>query len=249
MTNRTDRCTEPQTPSLQLAVGAYVLGALDPADTDQVTAHLAHCPNCHEEYVDLLDMVPLLAGVSEADAVHGPLEPGPDVLGQTLATWRRDTTETSANVAGQDRHPLLRSRRTRHALAVACLAMLAGIAGIGVHPSTGKHTGTQAVWSAAATSTPDPADPDTDGATASVRVNDATWGSAIELTIEHVPGGYECTMIVVAADGHRETAGTWKASASGTITIPGTVSIEPDQITAIEVRLPDGTILVTLPRP
>ena len=56
-------------------------------------------------------------------------------------------------------------------------------------------------------------------------------------------------MIVVAADGHRETAGTWKASASGTITIPGTVSIEPDQITAIEVRLPDGTILVTLPRP
>jgi hypothetical protein len=55
-------------------------------------------------------------------------------------------------------------------------------------------------------------------------------------------------MIVVAADGHQETAGTWKAPASGTITIPGTVGLEPGQITAIEVRLPDGATLVTLDR-
>jgi hypothetical protein len=45
--------------------------------------------------------------------------------------------------------------------------------------------------------------------------------------------------------GQHETAGTWKARTSGIIAIPGTVSIEPDQITAIEARLPGGTTLVT----
>jgi len=65
MTDHIDRCTAPQTPSLRLAVGAYVLGALDPAETDQVTAHLDQCPSCHQEYLNLLDLVPLLACVTE----------------------------------------------------------------------------------------------------------------------------------------------------------------------------------------
>jgi anti-sigma factor RsiW len=47
MADRTDRCNAPQTPSLRLAIGAYALGALGQAETDQVTMHLAHCPSCH----------------------------------------------------------------------------------------------------------------------------------------------------------------------------------------------------------
>jgi anti-sigma factor RsiW len=249
MTDHTDRCTAPKIPSLRLALGGYVLGALGSAETDQVTAHLADCPSCHEEYLELLDLVPLLACVTEADAVHGPIEPDPDALGQTLAAWRRDTAARQPSTDDKGRHPPMRSRRARYALAGACLALLAGVGAITVDLPAGDHAGTQSAWSATAVSAPDPADPDADGATASVHVSAATWGSTIELTIEHVAWNYECTMIVVAADGHHETAGTWKAPSSGTITIPGTVGLEPDQITAIEVRLPDGATLVTLERP
>jgi Putative zinc-finger len=249
MTDRVDGCTEPQSPSLHLAVGAYALGALGLAEADQISTHLARCPSCHEEYLDLLDLVPLLATVAEADAVHGPLRPGPDPLDQTLAAWRRDTARSQTTAAEPDRRLLPRSGRTRYALAAACLALLAAVSVIATQPSTaGQPTvqPAQPAWSASATATPNPADPDTDGATASVQVSTATWGSAIELTVEHTPQGYECTMIVVATDGHHETAGTWKTPASGTITIPGTVGIEPGQIAAIQVLLPDGTILVTL---
>ena len=257
MTDRVDGCTEPQSPSLHLSVGAYALGALDLAETDQITAHLARCPSCHEEFLDLLDLVPLLATVAEADAVHGPLQPGPDALDQALAAWRRDTAEPRASAAGPDRRPRPRSRRTRYALATACLVLLAAVGVIATHsraagqPTAQPAQPAQSAWTAtataaASTATPNPADPDTGGTTASVRVSTATWGSTIELTIEHAPRGYECTLIVVATDGHHETAGTWKAPTAGTVTIPGTVGIEPDQIAAIQVLLPDGTILVTL---
>lgn len=260
MTELVDGCTEPQSPSLHLAVGAYALGALGLAEADQVTTHLARCSSCHKEYLELLDLVPLLATVAEADAVHGPLRPGPDMLDQTLAAWRRDTAGPETSAAEPDRRRLPRSRRTRYALTAACVVLLAAVSVIAMHPpAAGRATAQpgrpaqpgqtgQPAWTstATATATPNSADPDTAGATASVQVSAATWGSAIELTIEHIPQGYECTMIVVAADGHHETAGTWKAPTTGTITIPGTVGIQPDQIATIQVLLPDGTILVTL---
>ena len=253
MTDRAGRCTAPQTPALRQAVGAYVLGALDQAETDQVTVHLADCASCTEEYLDLLDLVPLLATVTESDAVHGPVEPGPDVLGQTLAAWRRDTAIPHTSTANRRRAPRP-SRRARYAMASGALVLFAGICAIGILPPAHNRSDTwdtRISWIATADAgaAADADDPDADGATATVQVSAATWGSAIKLTIEHVPKGYECTMIVVAADGHSETAGTWKAPTSGTITIPGTVGIDPDEIASIQVRLPDGATLLTLQRP
>ena len=283
MSDHADRCTEAQTPSLQLSIGAYVLGALEPAETDEVTEHLVECQSCREEYLELLDLVPLLASVTEADAVHGPPEPDPDVLGQALAAWRLDVAAAAAGSGGtrdtdgrrrrltgryrgtrgtrdsqgpldsrdpqgSDRSGGTRSsRRRRLALAAACVALVVGIGAIGVLgvrvPS--GDPGTQTSWNAVATSNVDP-----DAyIEASVQVSAATWGSAIELTIQDVPKGYECTMIVITSDGRRETAGTWKAPSSGTVTIPGTVGLDPDQIASIQVQLPSGRILLTLNRP
>lgn len=99
MSDHADRCIEAQTPSLQLSIGAYVLGALEPAETDEVTMHLVACHSCREEYLELLDLVPLLASVTEADAVHGPPEPDPDVLGQALAAWRLDSAAAGSGRA------------------------------------------------------------------------------------------------------------------------------------------------------
>jgi hypothetical protein len=256
MTDHGGRCTAAQTPALREAVGAYVLGALDSTETDQVTAHLADCHSCREEYLELLELLPLLATVTEAGAVNGPVRPGPDVLGRLLSSWRRDSVGGRRDPAGRGPlsrrpngrgGPSRRSRRSKYALAAAGAVIFAGICAIGLLVPAGRPD-TSTAWSATAAAGPSRADPDAD-ATASVRVSATTWGSAISLTIEHVPEGYECTMIVVASDGHREDAGTWKARTDGTFTFPGTAGIDPDQIASIQVELLDGTTLVTLDRP
>lgn len=244
MSDHADRCTAPHNPSLRLAVGAYVLGALDPQESDEVAAHLAACPGCREEYRQSRDLVPLLAAVTEADAVHGPPAPDADMLGQTLAAWRRDTAGPHRPRTDRGRRPR-RPRQARYTLAAVCLVLLAADGAVMTHLASGHHAAVQAAWSATATAS----SADADAATATVRVSPAAWGSAIELTITDVPRGYECTMVVVASDGHQETAGTWKAPASGEVTIPGTVGLDPGAIASIKVRLPDGEDLVTLERP
>ena len=251
MTDHSGRCTDPQNPALREALGTYVLGALDPDETDRVAAHLARCRSCREEYLELLEVLPLLAALTETEALHGPVQPGPEILDRVLAarpqnpaTPERDSAE---HARGEHGRAPRRSRRTKYTLVAAGLVLLAAVGTITFHLPT-QQPSVQTAWTATAASKRDSADPDA-WADASVRVTATTWGSAISLTIQHVPKGYECTMIVVADDGHREPAGTWKAPNSGTITIPGTAGIDPDEIASIQVQLPSGRTLVTLNRP
>jgi hypothetical protein len=250
VTDHSGRCTDPQNPALHEALGTYVLGALGPEETDRVAAHLARCRSCREEYLELLEVLPLLAAVTETEALYGPVQPGPEILDRVLAARPRNPAAPQRDPAdhahSEHGRPPRRSRR-KYALAAAGLVLVAAVGTITFRLPT-QQPSVQTAWTATATSKPGSADPDA-WAAASVRVTATTWGSAISLTIQHVPRGYECTMIVVADDGHREPAGTWKAPNSGTITIPGTAGIDPDEIASIQIQLPSGRILVTLNRP
>ncbi|GAA4420731.1 hypothetical protein GCM10023148_20730 [Actinokineospora soli] len=48
-------------------VGAYLLGALDPADRAVFEAHLAGCPVCEAELLRMAPLLGLLQRVTEAD--------------------------------------------------------------------------------------------------------------------------------------------------------------------------------------
>lgn len=239
MNDAVSGCIAPQTPALREAVGAFVLGALGPTESDLVSAHLTDCAACRVEYAELLDLLPLLASVCEQEAVHGPVRPEPAVLGRVLASARRPARENRRSA-----RPGRRSPRTRIALAAACVVLAAGGAAAGVAVSTSGDAAPPAGWSANARSGYPGGD-----VTASVRVTATSSGSSLQLTMQHVKPGYRCKMVVLAADGHRETAGTWSAPASGTVVIPGSVSIPPNQIAAVQVDLPDGTTLVNLTEP
>jgi hypothetical protein len=254
MNNRAPHCTASNDPWLREAMGAYLLGALDPAESDRVAVHLASCSSCRSEYGELSELLPLLASVSEMEAVNGPVRPEPAVLGRVLES----TTRELRDVSGQQEQSRPRRRirlwpdgsarglRTRIALAASVAVLAAG--GIGAAMMASGSSLPAGSWTATAITSR------TTGGYAShidatVDVSPGTHGSTIHLRMDNVPAGYSCAMVVVGTAGQRETTGTWKANAGGSFAIPGWSALTPDSISSIQVDLPDGSTLLTLNHP
>lgn len=258
MTDRVPPCTAIRDPWLREAVGAYLLGALEPEENDRVAGHLVTCASCRAEYGELTELLPLLASVTETEAVNGPVRPEPAVLGRVLETASQQVAEARvttlqdspehpehAQHRGRSYRPARTSLRTRIALAAAGLIAAAGT-GLGLLLAGGSQVAAApGAWSASAKV----ASPGYEDITASVEVTPVSWGSNIQLKMDNVPVGYTCTMVVVSTSGTPVVAGNWKASAQESFTIPGSVSLAPDHISAIEVDLPDGSTLLTLKHP
>ncbi|MET7620070.1 zf-HC2 domain-containing protein [Streptomyces sp. NPDC005408] len=61
----------PDSAHVELLLGAYVLGALSPAEDARVSGHLQHCDPCRTAYLDMADAPALLALFSEEDLLGG----------------------------------------------------------------------------------------------------------------------------------------------------------------------------------
>lgn len=253
MNNRAPHCTAPNDPWLREAMGAYLLGALDPVESDRVAAHLATCSSCRSEYGELADMLPLLASVSEMEAVNGPVRPEPALLGRVLETTNRQLQDISGQPEQRRRMRLWPARfprgpRARIALAASAAVLAAGGIGAGMMMSSSGSNLPPGSWTATAVSSRS-----TSGYAghidATVDVSPAKRGSTIHLWMDNVPAGYSCTMVVVGVGGQHETTGTWKANTEGSFAIPGWTSLTPDLISSIQVDLPDGSNLLTLNHP
>ena len=268
---RVPRCTRAYDPRLREAVGAYLLGALEPAEADEVAAHLSECESCRADYAELADLVPLMAMVTEQDAVRGPVRPEPAVLGRVLETSRREGAQvqakrgqqppvsTAASFAAADAAPApagtavarRRPGRTRLALTAACVLLAAAGSVVGVRMST--HAAPSNSWSATVMVS---SYGNGGGASANsdimvvADVTPTSWGSKITLQMQNVPDGYKCSMVVWGTDGRREPDGSWTAPAGQTtFTIPATSSFSPDHISAIDVNLPGGVNLLRVSHP
>jgi predicted anti-sigma-YlaC factor YlaD len=268
MNDHAGRCTSAQAPWLREAVGAYVMDALDAEESDVVAEHLAQCASCRGEYLEFRELLPLMEAISEGEARNGPVRPEvPQALVRPEAPVAVEAgralvfhvggigavsgvngfvSEGEVPEEGLERrggHVV----RLRHARVVVAALML--VVGCMMGAGMGQAVpGAAAAWSASAGPAAPKADPDAI-VTASVLVATAPWGSAIHMVIKHVPDGYECTMVVVASDGRREAAATWWAPTHGTFTVPAATSIAPAEISSIEVRLPDGTLLIAFRHP
>jgi predicted anti-sigma-YlaC factor YlaD len=264
MTDRAPHCTASRDPGLREAVGAYLLGALEPAESDRVAAHLADCSSCRAEYGELIELLPLLASVTEGEAVNGPVRPEPAVLGRVLETTSQLGADRQGyGLPGDDfaaprrhkraRRPVRRTPRTRIALGVACVVLAAAGSGIGVMMSSSHSAGPVTIvagsWSAKATAQPYRTATTETEITASVEVYPASWGSTIQLKMASVPKGYTCSMVVIGRNGQRQEAGNWKAKDGVPFTVSGAVSLVPSVINSIDVVLPNGTTLLSLKNP
>lgn len=255
--------------ALRLALGGYVLGALSPAETERVRAHLTECDECSAEHAELAGLPALLATVTAAEAEGRPVAVGGEDPADRLVRRAAESaggspgappdtsTAPRAPEAGLlDRmlqQATARRRRTwrrQLAGAAASLTLVAGAAAGGTWLAIGGSVTGQAARppavSPAPTRTFSGSDPTT-GVTATVRVSPSAWGSVLEVSARGAPAGVTCRLQAVGPGGTRADAATWRAGEypAGT-TVPGAVPMSPAAIQQFEIVADNGQKMVTI---
>src|SRR5690606_16931804 len=86
--------TENLCADVRLALGALALGALEPAEGQEIRDHLAACPACAAEARSMEETAAVLALVDGAAVGANDVDPSPGLLDRLLADvgrqrWRR----------------------------------------------------------------------------------------------------------------------------------------------------------------
>jgi hypothetical protein len=186
---------------VRLELGAYLVGAIEPAQRALFSRHLRTCPACRAELSDMAGLPSLLRRVP-ADTVGRLLDQDlPDAApGPPLSTLLRRVTA------------LRRRRRiVSIALCISGAAIIGAAAGAGVlvlHGTAGPAAAIAAAWAVTVQGT----SPVT-GAWAGVRYTGQPWGTKLQVSITGVAPGTRCQLLVIGADGRKIAAGGWDLSA------------------------------------
>jgi hypothetical protein len=229
---------------MELSLGVFVLGALEPAERHDVEAHLADCPRCTAILAELAplpgllhrldpiepaqhsrDTVPAAAQAEPATPVQTPLVP-PELRERLLEAARADRA---------------RRRRGLAVAAIAAAAVLVGVLLAGQFPgvSWGQHGANQTTTASA-----------TDAKTAvraDVRLMPDATGSELRLHLAGVAPEEQCSLVAITTDGLRDVAATWEATYEGEAAVVGHTSFRPDQIKQLLVVTEAGRTLVQVP--
>jgi anti-sigma factor RsiW len=228
-----DGCAE-----VRLSLGAYVLGALDPADRSRVDAHLASCPDCRDELASFAALPGLLGRVSRAEVETEPADPGPQLLERLLGA-----------AAAERRHDRRRRILTSVAAAVIALAAIGVSVGFGV-----THDGDSTPPVAVAPQTFTATNQQTH-VQATITETKKGWGAAVDVSVVGVTAdlaGPSCQLIAVGPDGKTDVAASWAAPAAGytglsRVNAAGSTAMAAKDITGFKVVGSDGETLVWVP--
>lgn len=206
-------------------LGAYVLGALDPADRRAVEAHLNACARCRGELVDLSPLPGLLDRLSSDEARRDLVTP--------VERTGADVLAVAADEARRLRRAVRRWRLATVAASVAVVvtAVVAAAPWEGDGPSAVAAPLTPVTEIAAATE-------------GTVRAIAWEWGTTVELEITGLPARDTYVVWTVAPDGSRQRAGAWGPTASGGARVRGASPQARDRIVTVEVTDGDGAVLL-----
>ncbi len=228
---------------VRLALGVYVVGAIDPAERSIVDAHLSHCAACREELAGLAGLPALLGRVPAGDVgrlaetgnlLYGPGEPPPELLSSLLG-----------RVAARRR-----ARKWRTFTAAAAAAVIAvggGLAGGAAISGEFSSGAAAAAPHQSAVYQQDQATNSRTHVTAVVDYSPKAWGTSMRVWVSGVRPGTTCEFWVVNAQGQRSVAGGWTVPRGNPdlwyqVSTPVSgAKIHSFQVTA------DGRVLVTVP--
>ncbi|MGW0992973.1 anti-sigma factor family protein [Streptomyces sp. NPDC002520] len=255
--------------ALRMALGGYVLGALSPAETEQVRTHLATCDACRAEHEQLAGLPALLATVTAAEAA-GPAVPAghedpADRLVRRAAESVQGTPRAPSDISTAPQDPgtglidrllqqaAARRRRTwrlQLAGATASLLLVAAAAVGGTWLATSTFVTGQGNQPGPVAPTPSrtfSGSDSTTGVTASVKVFPSAWGSVLQVSAHGAPAGVICHLQAIGPGGTRADAATWRAGEypAGT-RIPGAIPLAPGAIEHFEIIAGNGQKLVTI---
>lgn len=203
-----------------VALGAYVVGALDHNERVDLEAHLARCPACRDELASLAPLPGLLSRLTLEEALSGPPPIDDAMLERLLVTASRER-----------RHATQR----RWLSVAAAVAVLAGGTGAGAAIWQSTHaTHWQQVQASGA-----------GGVRMRVDLEPASTGTTLALWLSGVPADERCRLVAVSDTGVRDVAGSWVATYSGTAVIKGTTSIPRGHLRELRIETYDGKTLVT----
>ncbi|HEX6446948.1 MAG TPA: zf-HC2 domain-containing protein [Streptosporangiales bacterium] len=205
-------------------LGAYVLGAVSPAERESVERHLNECETCRAEIVGLAPLPGLLSRVSVDDIAEQPVADPPP-----------------AELPPRPRHrsPMMRRRWVLAIMGVCLLMLVVAVGGL-ILPGS-RHPETSA---ATAVLTGSDA---TSGVSGTATVTARRWGTGVSLRLRYVQLSAHCRLVVNARNGTSEVAGSWVATSRLDDTdIPGASSVQLNQIASMDVYTSTGKRLVHL---
>jgi anti-sigma factor RsiW len=222
--------------------GAYVLGALSPAERAEYEAHLPGCRACSAAVARLAPVPGLLGRVDPAALL--PPEPGASRLPQLLTAVSRQRRRQAR---------VRRWQLAAAALAAAGFAAAGGVAWSGVAtpepaPVATAPAGTTPGPSAAAVAMT-PVD-DSAPITAEVAVGPVAGGTEVWMTCWYPAVGYQTPahtfrLFAVGVDGSSEQLGSWRAAPGDEVTLSGLSRFRDHELARLELRDADGTPLLT----
>jgi predicted anti-sigma-YlaC factor YlaD len=202
------------------ALGAFVLGALEPDERHRMEEHLRVCPACAAEWEEFRSLPALLDRVLPEDLEPVAVAPSPELFERMSA---------AAAVTGR---PGPWRSRTRGMVAAAALAVL-GI-GIGI-----------IVWLAGSGEQSASASAGPVRATVTTISDDE--GISLDVAVAGLQPGETCRMVVVDKDGGWHDAGDWHASKDGDGQWRGWADIDDTALTEVVLTGDDGRPLVRVP--
>lgn len=219
--------------------GAYVLGALAPADRAQYERHLASCALCREAVAEIAVLPGLLGRLDPSDFAE---------LG---APAERSRVPDLVAVARTDRRRERRRRRWRYAGTALVAASLATVVGVGTARwgDIGGLDGGGAV--AAPTSQPprvamQPVPGTTAPVSAEVAMRRTSWGTQIDMRCTYQASAnhtkaYTFRLVAYGPDEQKEQVGSWIAAPGDTVTLGGTTRFSGADLVRLELQRYDNT--------
>lgn len=199
-------------------LGAYLLGGLDPADSQRFEAHLENCADCRAELAELESLPALLDAVPVPDAVAltaaqrtaAPKEPAaspPRAILDELASRRRTSRRRWSALVG--------------AVAAACLAL-----GLAAGPVLNRPPQPDASYSVQSG----------DGLRFSVDLARKTWGTELAVNGSSMPLDGTLSLWIRDRAGGEDRACAWTATPSGRIRVTGATPVQLGSIASVELR-------------
>jgi hypothetical protein len=217
--------------------GAYVLGALAPAERAAYEQHLSGCASCREAVAQVAVLPGLLRRLGPQEATQ-PLTESVDRLPRLIERM---------TVARRKRGR--QSRLTTASLVALCLALLAGLA-ITVLTDDYPHS---SVWNNPAMVAMRQVNSDTE-VTAEVAVREVTGGVEVAMHCRYPADGrsakaWTYRLVALGSDGGSEQVGSWVATPGYDVTLTGTTRYGMKDLVRLELRARDGTPLLAYDLP
>jgi anti-sigma factor RsiW len=221
-------------------LGAYVLGALDPADTHEFERHLATCEQCRTELRDFGALREALDAVPPEAFLDGPPDDGDLLLQRTLRQIRAEAPAQAG--------PAARRKGTRRGLALAAAAVIAVVA-VGGGVVIGRQTATAPVASAPVPGTREVAATNAaTGASLTASVIPAAGWVKVHVAVKGIPAGEKCQLVITSKTGEQWVAGSWLVSekwASSGFGLDGSAVVAPGDVASVGIVTLDGRDLVS----